>query len=79
MLTCRVKLISSGSGEFSLIHVVFRCELRLRPSLTGVKLDMLLGNANVNYDPDREGEVDTQTETLVPDRVHVAGERKCQL
>ncbi len=26
---------------------------RLRPSVTWVKLDMLLGNANVNYDPDR--------------------------
>ncbi len=29
------------------------CELRLRPSVTGVKLDMLLGNANVKYDPNR--------------------------
>ena len=29
------------------------CGLRLRPSVTGVKLDMLLGNANVNYDPNR--------------------------
>ena len=29
------------------------CGLRLRPSVTGVKLDMLLGNANIKYDPDR--------------------------
>ena len=53
------------------------CGLRLRPSVTEVKLDMLLGNANVNYDPDRESEVDIQTGMLVPDRVHVAGKRKC--
>jgi len=33
----------------------------------------LLGNANVKYDPNRESEVGTQTGTLVPDRVHVAG------
>ena len=30
------------------------CGLRLRPSITGVTLDMLLGNANVNYDPNRD-------------------------
>ncbi len=53
--------------------------LRLRPSVTGVKLDILLGNANTKYDPNRESEVDIQTGTLVPDRVHVAGKRKCQL
>jgi len=55
------------------------CGLRLRPSVTGVKLDMLLGNANVNYDPNRESEDNIQTGTLVPARVHVAGKRKCQL
>jgi len=43
------------------------CELRLRPSVTGVKLDILLGNTNVNYDPNRESEVNTQTGTLAPD------------
>ncbi len=31
-----------------------RCGLRLRPSLTEVKLDMLLGNANVKFDPNRD-------------------------
>jgi len=54
-------------------------ELRLRPFVTGVKLDMLLGNANINYDPNRESEVDIQTGTLVLARVHVAGKRKYQL
>jgi len=29
------------------------CGLWLRPSVTGVKLDILLGNTNVNYDPNR--------------------------
>ena len=53
--------------------------LRLRPSVTGVKLDMLLGNANIKFDPNRESEVVIQAGTLVPDRVHVAGKRKCQV
>jgi len=33
---------------------------------------MLLRNATIKFDPDQESEVDTQTGTLVPDRVHVA-------
>ncbi len=50
-------------------------KVRGSPLRNGVKLEMLPGNANVNYDPSRESEVDIQTGTLVPARVHVAGER----
>ncbi len=69
--------LASPLVPFKFLYRVLKPDSHL--SVTGVKLDMLLGNANINYDPDRESEVGIQTGTLVPDRVHVAGKRKCQL
>ncbi len=40
---------------------------------------MLLGKYKVKFNSNRESEDITQTGTLVPDRVHIAGKRKCQV